>query len=172
MDRGPVPQQFAAILVLDPDPAFDVARAEQVLAQRIRAVPRLRQRLSGGPRRRVWVDDPRFDPARQIQRISCPPPGDERALLDLATSLVTTPIPRTGPLWQAAFITGLADGATAVIVVLRHVLADGIGGLAVLASLTDAASAENVIRPVQGRLEARVRSLRWSMFRGASDRQR
>src|SRR4029450_1073403 len=34
-------------------------------------------------------------------------------------------------------VTGLADGREAMIVVLHHVVADGIGGLAVLASLAD-----------------------------------
>jgi WS/DGAT/MGAT family acyltransferase len=34
-------------------------------------------------------------------------------------------------------VTGLADGGTALVVTLHHVLADGIGGLAVLANLTD-----------------------------------
>ena len=37
----------------------------------------------------------------------------------------------------AAFVTGLADGGTGLVIVMNHVLADGIGGLAVLARLVD-----------------------------------
>jgi WS/DGAT/MGAT family acyltransferase len=48
-------------------------------------------------------------------------------------------MPRARPLWRAAFVTGLTDGQVALVVVLHHVLADGIGGLAVLSGLTDGA---------------------------------
>lgn len=34
-------------------------------------------------------------------------------------------------------VTGLADGGTGLVIVMNHVLADGIGGLAVLARLVD-----------------------------------
>ncbi len=37
-------------------------------------------------------------------------------------------------------VTGLADGAAALIFVLHHVLADGIGGLVVLARLVGSAA--------------------------------
>ena len=47
------------------------------------------------------------------------------------------PLPRSGPLWSATFVTGLADGGTGLVIVMNHVLADGIGGLAVLARLVD-----------------------------------
>jgi diacylglycerol O-acyltransferase / wax synthase len=44
---------------------------------------------------------------------------------------------RARPLWSATFITGLADRGTGLVIVMNHVLADGIGGLAVLARLVD-----------------------------------
>jgi hypothetical protein len=40
-------------------------------------------------------------------------------------------------LWLIVLITDLADDAAAVVVVLHHVLADGLGGLNVLAALLD-----------------------------------
>jgi len=48
MDSGPVPEQFAAVLMLT-DPALDVPPAHPVLAERIAAIPRLRQRLVRAP---------------------------------------------------------------------------------------------------------------------------
>jgi diacylglycerol O-acyltransferase len=101
-----------------------------------------------------------------MRPVACPPPGDERALLDLATSLVTTPIPRTGPLWRAVFVTGLADGGTAFVVVLRHVLADGIGGLAILTSLADGARPAPVAASRGPHSAAGWRSFRRSMAAG------
>ena len=46
-------------------------------------------------------------------------------------------MPRSRPLWSATFVTGLAGGGTGLVVVMNHVLADGIAGLAVLGTLVD-----------------------------------
>jgi diacylglycerol O-acyltransferase / wax synthase len=140
METGEVPEQFGVVLLLDPVGGFDLERARRLVAERVPAVPRLRQRLvrapfgCGGP---VWIDDPRFDIASHISAVTCPAPGDEQALLDCSLSVVLTPLRRAAPLWSAVFVTGLADGRLALVVVLHHVLADGVGGLAVLASLVD-----------------------------------
>ncbi|WP_327103023.1 hypothetical protein [Nonomuraea glycinis] len=45
MDVGPVPLQAGACLVLETGPDSDLALAQRLIAERIRAVPRLRQRL-------------------------------------------------------------------------------------------------------------------------------
>ncbi len=139
-DVGPVPMQIGACLVLDVGPEFDVTATERCIAERIRAVPRMRQRLVRTPAgcgRPVWVDDPSFDVRRHVWHQPCPPPGDERALLDLVTDVVTKPLPMSRPLWAAVLVTGVTGHTAAIIVALHHVLADGIGGLAVLASLAD-----------------------------------
>jgi diacylglycerol O-acyltransferase / wax synthase len=47
------------------------------------------------------------------------------------------PLSRQAPLWSVVLITGFADGSAAVVVVLHHVLADGLGGLNVLAALVE-----------------------------------
>ncbi|HEX4811400.1 MAG TPA: wax ester/triacylglycerol synthase domain-containing protein [Nonomuraea sp.] len=134
---GALSQRAGAVLMLEPGPGFEVTRASALLAEWIRSVPRLRRRLvrvpfGGG--RPVWVDDPRFDLRLHVREVTCPAPGDERALLDVAAGALTGPLPPSR--WTAVFVTGLSDGAVALIVVLDHVLADGIGGLALLAALT------------------------------------
>jgi WS/DGAT/MGAT family acyltransferase len=103
-------------------------------------VPRLRQRLvraSFGCGRPIWVDDARFDIRHHIRAVRCPPPGNELALLEVAADFATRRLTPSRPLWAATVVTGLADGGAALIVVLHHVLADGIGGLAILARLVD-----------------------------------
>ena len=50
---------------------------------------------------------------------------------------VTHRLPPDQPLWSATLVTGLANDGCALIVVFHHVLADGMGGLAVLANLAD-----------------------------------
>jgi len=139
-DVGPVPLHVGAVLLLSAGPGFGIERARRLLGERIRAVPRLRQRLHRAPPgcgRPFWADDPTFDVQRHIRQVPCPAPGGERALLDVAAALVAEPLPRSRPLWSATFVTGLAGGDTGLVVVMDHVLADGIGGLAVLARLVD-----------------------------------
>jgi len=50
---GVVPEQLGAVLVLDAGPGFVVESVRRVLAERVRAVPRLWQRLVRGACR-VW----------------------------------------------------------------------------------------------------------------------
>ncbi len=145
-DVGPAPMQVGACLVLDAGPGFDVAAAQECIGERIRAVPRLRQRLVAAPPgcgRPIWIDDAGFEIGQHVRSVRCPAPGDERALLDLASDVVTDPLPRSRPLWSAVFVTGLIGatgtpgGRVGLVVTFHHVLADGIGGLAVLAHLVD-----------------------------------
>ncbi|SER69426.1 wax ester/triacylglycerol synthase domain-containing protein [Lentzea albida] len=132
--------QVGAVLVLQRDPG-DV---ESLLAQRVPSVPRLRRRLVATPfggGRPIWVDDAGFDITGHVHRVVCPAPGDEAALLDIASSLVIRPLPHSAPLWSATIVTGLAEDRAALVVVFHHVLSDGIGGLAVLANLVDGSPA-------------------------------
>jgi len=122
----------------------------------------MRQRLQRAPfgcGRPIWVDDSRFDPANHIRVERCPAPGDRAAVLAVAASLIERRLDRTRPLWSATFVTGLASGQTALIILFHHVMADGIGGLAVLASLVDGAEAvapRPDVRPTQPAPGARV----------------
>ncbi|HXZ77527.1 MAG TPA: wax ester/triacylglycerol synthase domain-containing protein [Streptosporangiaceae bacterium] len=143
MDSGEAPEQFGVILLFDEGAGPDLTRARRLLAERVPAVPRLRQRLvkvplgCGGP---IWVDDPRFDIRRHVRAVACREPGDEPALLETALSAIMRPLPRTAPLWSAVLVTGPAGNTLALVIVLHHALADGVGGLAVLAELIDGPS--------------------------------
>jgi WS/DGAT/MGAT family acyltransferase len=111
-----------------------------LVSERIATLPRLRQRLTrtpvgcGGP---IWVDDDGFDVGQHVREAACDRPGDEQALLDTALRIVLTPLPRTAPLWGVTLVAGVDGARSALVVVLHHVLADGVGGLAVLAGLVD-----------------------------------
>jgi diacylglycerol O-acyltransferase / wax synthase len=142
MDRGGASHHVAVLIVLEPGRAPDLAEVTRLVGQRVTGVPRLRQRLVRVPPgcgRPAWVDDAAFDVRRHVSRIDLRPPGDERALLDAAVALAGRPLPRDRPLWSLTLVQGLAGGNVALLVVLHHVVADGVGGLAVLADLCDAA---------------------------------
>jgi diacylglycerol O-acyltransferase / wax synthase len=141
-DIGPVPLQVGAVLVFESGAHLAASRVREALADRVCGIPRLRQRLVPAPPgcgRPVWVDDPGFDITRHFRDVRCPPPGDQETLLGVAAGVVTDPLPPGRPLWSATLVTGLVGDARALIVVFHHVLADGMGGLAVLASLVDGA---------------------------------
>lgn len=140
MDTGQVPEQFAVILLLKQPDDLSLHQLRQVISGRILALPRLRQRLIKVPPgcgRAIWVDDSDFRIERHVRAVSCRGGGDERALLDTALSVITEPLTKQVPLWSMVLITDLADGGAAVVVVLHHVLADGLSGLNVLATLLD-----------------------------------
>ena len=157
-DRGSAPLQVGAVLLLDTSGGLDPRRALEMLLRRIESVPRLRQRLMRPPARYgrpVWVDDPQFSAANHLFAELCPAPGGERAVLEVAARVIGTRLPFDRPLWSATLVTeakaraetdvGTASGSgtgdaasvSALIIVFHHVLADGIGGLAVLANLVD-----------------------------------
>ncbi len=180
-DVGPVPTQIAGVLVLRPGPDFDVEAAADRVAARLAGVPRLRQRLRRAPLgcgRPYWLDDPRFEARRHVRVVDCGPPGDETALLQVALRAVMQRLPPSRPLWAATLVSGLAHGRVALVVVLHHVVADGIGGLAVLEQLVDSgdgagadsASASRGSRPpTSGELAADAWSQRWHMLASSRD---
>jgi diacylglycerol O-acyltransferase / wax synthase len=137
-DSPVAPMHVAAILVLDQ--RIGATALLEALSDRVRAVPRLRQRLLETPAwlgRAIWVDDAEFDMARHFAVLTCPEPGDEHALLAAAAEISVQPLRRDRPLWSATLITDLSDNRSALMLVVHHVVADGIGGLAALAQLVD-----------------------------------
>ncbi|WP_149202197.1 wax ester/triacylglycerol synthase domain-containing protein [Actinotalea subterranea] len=167
-DVGPVPRNVGCVLLLGQDhPAarpLDPDAVARTLVERVPAVRRLGQRLVRAPwglGRPYWADDPAFDPAAHVTLLELAPTGGERpqesvaqgaeaTLLRAATRVLGEPLPRARPLWRAVVVTQTRGGraeAVAVVVVLHHVLADGIGGLAVLAELVDRPGPTRAARP-------------------------
>jgi diacylglycerol O-acyltransferase len=140
LQKAGVPEQFGVILVLEPEGSLDVARTLGLLGQRATGVPRLRQKLvrvppwCGAP---VWIDDPGFRIDRHLAAQACPAPGDEKAMLAATVDLLLQRLPSDRPLWAARLLTGLQGDRAALVIVVQHSLADGLGGLAVLGALLD-----------------------------------
>jgi diacylglycerol O-acyltransferase / wax synthase len=139
-DRGSVPMNIGAVLQFDLacGPSLPTVRA--LLSERILTIPRLRQRLWRVPfgcGRPVWVDDPEFVLDRHLIEREWPAPGDDKQLLDVAAELLCQRLEIDRPLWLACLVTDAVGGRASLILVLHHVLADGLGGLAILAALAD-----------------------------------
>ena len=138
-DDGPAMQVGAALLLGD-GPHLGVGELREALESRLPGVRRLRQRLVPAPPglgRPVWVDDAEFRIERHVDAISVRGPLDETAVLDVAAGLITDSLPLDRPLWHATLVAGSTGDLTAVVLVLHHVLADRVAGLAVLARLVD-----------------------------------
>jgi len=143
-DVGPVPANVGALLVLGPPAPPDPDALADLVAARLATIPRMRQRLQRVPLgcgRPIWVDDPHLDRRRQVDVVACPGQGSSDALMAAAVATVTQPLDGAGPLWRARVLTGLPGGQIGLVLVLHHVLADGIGGLAMLDKIADAAFA-------------------------------
>lgn len=147
VDRGTVPMHIGAILEFETTamaPDADTLRA--LLGERLWALARLRRllvRTPPGCGRPVWADQPGFSPERHVDTVSLPALADATgtdegtALRTVAVDAVLQRLPRGRPLWRARIVVGRDGRTAALVLVLHHALADGIGGLAVLRVLTD-----------------------------------
>ncbi|GAA1987538.1 wax ester/triacylglycerol synthase family O-acyltransferase [Terrabacter lapilli] len=136
-DRGAAPMNIAAALLVEDGAHLDRAEVRAAVERGVASVPRLRRRLRPAPPgcgRPYWSEDERFDVSRHLtfQRVD----GDT-ALWSAVAELACRRLPRDLPLWRACWITGLGAERAALVVVAHHVLADGLGGLAVLGALAD-----------------------------------
>lgn len=139
-DIGPVPMQVGAVLWLDGSQPLDRVELIARLGPRVATVPRLRQVLRDTPPgcgRPLWVDHAAFRLGEHVEWATVPSFDDERAVLAVAVDAVERRLDRTRPLWRLVVVRGRDDGRSALVFAFHHVLADGIGGLAVLANLVD-----------------------------------
>lgn len=101
----------------------------------VRDLPRLRQRLSPGSlwRRPRWLEQaPDLD--WHVVELSLPAPGGLAGLWTLVGDIAATALPRDRPLWRV-WLAHVEPGLDAVLIVLHHSIADGIGGIATAARL-------------------------------------
>ena len=139
-DRGAVPMNIGAVLEFDEPAVSTLASMRNLLEVRVPGVSRLRQKLYRPPfgcGRPVWVDDPDFRLDDHLSERAWPAPGSRRELLDIAADLVCRRLDADRPLWRAWLVTGQDQHRAALVMVMHHVLADGLGGLATLAALAD-----------------------------------
>ena len=114
----------------------DVSRLEAMLAARLLAIPRFRQRTESQQTGSWWCDDPQLDIARHIKRIRLPAAADKAELERFVAELAATPLDPLHPLWQFHIVEDYSGGA-AIVARIHHAIADGIALIGVLLSLTD-----------------------------------
>ena len=121
------------------DRPLDIARVRQVLEYRWLHYDRFRQRVvrpSIPFMRPYWETDPHFNLDLHLQRIALPAPGDQAALQDLVSDLMSMPLDFSRPPWKFYVIENYGEGC-AIMGRLHHCLADGMALVSVLLSMTD-----------------------------------
>ncbi len=129
---------IVAMAVLDEEPELDVL-IDRITRMTL-AVPKLRQRVVGNPVSLIpprWEFDSNFDIAFHLKRFHVPADGTDRPLLRIVEQLAEQDFDRDRPLWQMALVQGWDGQRAAVIIKLHHAITDGVGGMAMAASLFD-----------------------------------
>lgn len=125
------------------DGRVDVKRLSTVLDRRLAPFGRFHQKVVR-PRSRGglphWQDDAAFDIGNHVSHIALPAPGGDRALAELVSELMSTPLDFSKPLWHVHVVDGHETGSV-VLARIHHCLADGIALVRVVLSLTDQSAA-------------------------------
>src|SRR5690625_1410281 len=126
---------ITGVIVLDRPVEFDVFK--KLVTSRFLSFRRFRQKAVDTPRGSWWETDALFDERSHVVRTALPGKADKQALEALVSSLASTPLDKTKPLWQFHFVENYLHGP-AVIARIHHCYADGIALIQVLLSLTEA----------------------------------
>jgi diacylglycerol O-acyltransferase len=143
---------------------------------RLKRLPPMRRRIVEVPfglNHPVWVTLRRIDPVHHLPRHDLGGTGTMADLETLIGTIASTPLDRDKPLWELHFVEGLEGGKIAVVGKMHHALADGTAANALLANVTDVASA-NVRAPVteeyatRDTLPSRRNLVRWAIADAAA----
>jgi diacylglycerol O-acyltransferase len=130
---------------------------KDILAERIRAIPRCKQMLRtqpfdvGAPK---WADDPGFDLSRHVRRVALPRPGDDAELYRVVADVLERRLDRDRPLWECWVIEGLKGNRWAILMKIHHCMADGISATRILTRLCDDVEGDAFARPVAAKRTA------------------
>ncbi|MBO2465513.1 bifunctional phosphatase PAP2/O-acyltransferase family protein [Actinomadura violacea] len=123
------PQHVGGLIFLDtPDGTPSREDVIATLRGRLDELPRLGQRLSPASRvrRRRWVEHPLIDWDWHVREAVLAESGDA-GLNALVGALQSETLPRDRPMWRMVLVRGYAPDRAAVVFLMHHVVADGMG---------------------------------------------
>ena len=121
-----------------PAPAY--ADVVSLIAGKLSLIPRYRQKVRfvpGDLGRPVWVDDPHFNLEYHVRHTALPSPGSEAELDNLMGRVMSQPLDRHRPLWEAWMVEGLDGDRWALVSKVHHCMVDGVSGTELLTILLD-----------------------------------
>jgi diacylglycerol O-acyltransferase / wax synthase len=141
LETATMPMHVGLVCILDPTSGkepYDYRRVQALIETEARAQEALRKRLVEVPlglSHPLWFDDPNFDVIYHVRRVMCDAPGGEAQLCDLAGRILSVPLDRSRPLWEAWVVEGLEHGRYALVAKVHHAIADGMSGAALLQTM-------------------------------------
>ena len=124
-----------------PDADFKPYEAfREQLRSRLHLLGPFRRKLVNVPLsldRPYWVNDGDFDLDFHVRHIAIPPPGDLEQLAAQVARIISRPIDRTRPLWEAYVLEGLESDDFAVLTKVHHATIDGASGVELLTTILD-----------------------------------
>jgi diacylglycerol O-acyltransferase / wax synthase len=111
-------------------------RIKDLLERRLLPIRRFRQRVVRRNGNAYWENDPGFDLDAHVLATALPAPGDDGALREIVSALMSEPLALDRPLWRFHLIDGYKGGSV-IMGRLHHCIGDGMALLLVLLSLTD-----------------------------------
>ena len=139
LEDGTAHMHIAGISVFE-GPVPRAAEVSRLIGSKLHLIPRYRQRVRFVPLelgRPFWADDPHFNLDYHIRHTALPPPGSDADLCGLMARLMSQPLDRNRPLWEAWFVENLPGGRWALISKVHHCMVDGISGVELLTVLLD-----------------------------------
>jgi WS/DGAT/MGAT family acyltransferase len=144
LERSGYPMDVAGLYLLESAPEgplpFEDIRA--LFGQRLSGAPVANRVVARAPLRigeDRWAQVDSVDLDAHMHHRVVPAPGDLPALLETVLEVSSTPLDRRRPLWEAWYLTGLADGRAALVLRLHHAVIDGMGMVALQQVLFDVA---------------------------------
>lgn len=155
------PMNIALVGTIDPATVADDGGAvsleliRDAIAAHLDQAPMLRRALRWtrpGQGRPVWIDAEDFS---IDQHVVVAEPGhafaDEQEFLDWCARETVRPLERSRPLWRISIVPGLPHRRLGFLVVVHHVVADGLRGVAMIAGLLDVDPAGRAMPPAPWR---------------------
>jgi diacylglycerol O-acyltransferase len=156
---------FAAPSEGRPRPTIEGLRGRA--AGRLHEVPWCRWRLDGSPfglTEPRWIDDARFDLSAHLVALTDPDDAVSLASFEaLRSSVLSTPLDRSRPLWQICVVPQLADGRIGMIGKIHHALVDGIAALQIVRLVVDPEADMQSQPPVSFRPQGRGGAVGWAL---------
>jgi diacylglycerol O-acyltransferase / wax synthase len=148
-----------------PRPTIEALRERA--AGRVHEVPWCRWRLDASPLGLTeprWIDDANFDLCAHLVQLTGPgDPVSLAAFEALRSSVLSTPLDRSRPLWQICLVPQLEDGRIGMIGKIHHALVDGIAALQIVQLVVDPEPEMRSQPPVAFRPQGRGGALGWAL---------
>jgi diacylglycerol O-acyltransferase len=154
-----------ALLDVSGLPAYSFETFKAELVRRLHLLPPFRRRVVEVPlqlNHPLWVEDREVDADRHVLHHVLAPGSGIVQLEDLVGRVASSPLDRSGPLWEMHVVEGLPDGHVAVVTKMHHAMADGLAANALLSNITDdgpGLGAERPLEPTPGPRDLAIQGL-------------